>query len=385
MAAAAIHKRTGIGLFRVRDIEIRLDYSWFIVFALVLWSLSAGYFPQAYPDQPTSLYWMAGLLAAVLFFLSVITHELSHSFMAIRSGIKIPEITLFIFGGMARLSEEAGDPKTEFKIAIVGPMTSLFLALAFWLIRNTLSGDQPSILVEIFGYLAWINVALAMFNLLPGFPLDGGRMFRAFWWWKTGSVMKATRMASNWGKGLAIALMIFGGLQIFAGALIGGLWLIFIGMFLRGMAEGSYVELALRKSMEGTRAKDIMTRDVVTASPDLSLDRLISNYFLRYGYRGFPVTTNGEVLGLISLSNVKDISEEERVHKKVGQVMAPLEHEMVIGPDTRVEEALKRMSQAKLGRLLVMRGGEFLGMITQSGLLRFLEIKRTLEIPEAAR
>ena len=385
MAAAAIHKRTGIGLFRVRDIEIRLDYSWFIVFALVLWSLSAGYFPQAYPDQPTSLYWMAGLLAAVLFFLSVITHELSHSFMAIRSGIKIPEITLFIFGGMARLSEEAGDPKTEFKIAIVGPMTSLFLALAFWLIRNTLSGDQPSILVEIFGYLAWINVALAMFNLLPGFPLDGGRMFRAFWWWKTGSVMKATRMASNWGKGLAIALMIFGGLQIFAGGLIGGLWFIFIGMFLRGMAEATYMELALRKSMEGTRAKDIMTRDVVTASPDLSLDRLISNYFLRYGYRGFPVTTNGEVLGLISLSNVKDISEEERVHKKVGQVMAPLEHEMVIGPDTRVEEALKRMSQAKLGRLLVMRGGEFLGMITQSGLLRFLEIKRTLEIPEAAR
>ena len=167
MAAAVINKRAGIALFRVRDIEIRLDYSWFIVFALVLWSLSAGYFPQAYPDQPTSLYWMAGLLAAVLFFLSVITHELSHSFMAIRSGIKIPEITLFIFGGMARLSEEAGDPKTEFKIAIVGPITSLILALVFWLVRNTLSGDQPSILIEIFGYLAWINVALPVFSRIP--------------------------------------------------------------------------------------------------------------------------------------------------------------------------------------------------------------------------
>src|SRR5918996_1907779 len=146
MAAAAIHKRTGIGLFRVRDIEIRLDYSWFIVFALVLWSLSAGYFPQAYPDQPTSLYWMAGLLAAVLFFLSVIAHELSHSFMVIRSGIKIPEITLFIFGGMARLSEDARDPKTELKIAIVGPVTSFILAGVFWLIRTGLSREQPSIL-----------------------------------------------------------------------------------------------------------------------------------------------------------------------------------------------------------------------------------------------
>src|ERR687892_927643 len=385
MSSGTHRKHAGIDLFHIRGIQIRLDYSWFIVFVLVLWSLSAGYFPQAYPDQPMSLYWMAGLLAAVLFFLSVIAHELSHSFMAIRSGIKIPEITLFIFGGMARLSEEAGDPKTEFKIAIVGPITSLILALVFWLVRNALSGDQPSILVEIFGYLAWINAALAVFNLLPGFPLDGGRIFRAFWWWKTGSVMEATRMASNWGKGLAIALMVFGGLQIFAGALIGGLWLIFIGMFLRGMAEGSYVELALRKSMEGTRAQDIMTRNVVTAPPDLSLDRLISNYFLRYGYRGFPVATNGEVLGLISLSSVKDISEEERGQKKVGQVMAPLERGMVIGPDTSVEEALERMSQAKLGRLLVMRGGEFLGMITQSGLLRFLEIKRTLEIPEASR
>lgn len=301
MAAAPTETQTGIKLFTVRGIQIRLDYSWFIVFALVLWSLSAGYFPQAYPNQPTRVYWMAGLLAAVLFFLSVIAHELSHSFMAIRSGIRIPEITLFIFGGMARLSEDARDPKTELKIAIVGPLMSFALAGVFWLIRNGLSGGQPSIFVEIFRYLSWINVALGVFNLLPGFPLDGGRVLRAFMWWKTGSMMEATRVASNWGKGFAIALMIFGGLQIFSGVLIGGLWLIFIGMFLRGMAERTYQELTLRNSMEGTRAEDIMTRDVVTASADLSVKGLISDFFLRYGYRGFPVTTNGKVLGLISL------------------------------------------------------------------------------------
>jgi Zn-dependent protease len=201
MAEAVAEKKRGLRLVKIGGIQITLDYSWFIVFALVLWSLSAGYFPQAYPGQSTQVYWTTGFLAALLFFFSVITHELSHSLMAIRSGIKIPEITLFIFGGMARLSEEAADVKTEFKIAIVGPLTSFALAFIFWLIQNFLRGDQPSIVVELFGYLAWINIALGVFNLLPGFPLDGGRVLRAFWWWKSGSMLDATRMASDWGKG----------------------------------------------------------------------------------------------------------------------------------------------------------------------------------------
>jgi CBS domain-containing protein len=204
-------------------------------------------------------------------------------------------------------------------------------------------------------------------------------------WWKTGSMMEATRVASNWGKGFAIALMIFGGLQIFSGVLIGGLWLIFIGMFLRGMAERTYQELTLRNSMEGTRAEDIMTRDVVTASADLSVKGLISDFFLRYGYRGFPVTTNGKVSGLISLSDVKDLSEEDRADKTVGEVMARLERQMIVAPETSLEEALRRMAEANLGRLLVMRGDQMVGMITRTGLLRFVEIKRTLESPQAGR
>lgn len=298
--------------------------------------------------------------------------------MAIRSGIKIPEITLFIFGGMARLSEEAGDPKTEFKIAIVGPLTSFALAIVFWLIQNAIRGDQPSIIVEIFGYLAWINVALGVFNLIPGFPLDGGRVFRAFWWWKTGSMLEATRVASDIGKGFAVVLMILGGVQIFSGALIGGLWLIFVGMFLRGMAEGGYQELVIKKSLEGTRVQDVMIRDVVTAAPDLSLKRLIADYFLRYGYRGFPVMTDGKVSGMISLANVKDLSEQEQADKLVKQVMTPINAAMTILPETSLIEALKKMSQENVTRLLVMRGDQMMGMITQTGLLRFLEIKRAL-------
>lgn len=372
----------GLKLFRVRGIQVRLDYSWFIIFALIFFSLSAGYFPIVYPNQPASVYWSAGFFAALLFFVSVVIHELAHSFMAIRSGIEVPEITLFIFGGMARISEDAADPKTEFKIAIVGPLTSFGLGVIFWLIQMAIRGEQPTIYVAIFGYLAWINVALGVFNLLPGFPLDGGRVLRAIWWWKTGSMIRATRVASDWGKGLAIVLMIFGGLQIFAGALVGGLWLIFIGMFLRGIAEGSYQELAMRKSLEGTRAADVMVRDVVTVPPQQPLKDLISDYFLRYGYRGFPVADNGNVLGIVSIANIRDVSASGQLDKKVAEVMASIDERMIVAPKTPISEALKRMSDNNLDRVLVMEGNRMVGMITQTGLLRFLELKRALTPPE---
>ncbi|HWP59677.1 MAG TPA: site-2 protease family protein [Candidatus Acidoferrales bacterium] len=383
MATNDSTRGSGLRLFRIGGIQITLDYSWFMVFALVLWSLSAGYFPNAYPGQPTQTYWTVGLLATFLFFFSIITHELSHSLMAIRSGIKIPEITLFIFGGMARLSEEANDPKTEFKIAVVGPLTSFALALVFWLLASALRGEQPSIVVQMFSYLAWINFALGVFNLVPGFPLDGGRILRALWWWKTGSLVSSTRVASDWGKGLAVALMVLGGVQIFAGALVGGVWLILIGMFLRGLAESSYQEIALRKSLEGTRVEDVMICDVVTVSPDLSVKRAISDYFLRYGYHGFPVTSDGRVLGVVSLASIKDIPESEQATKTLAEVMTPLKDELTIAPHAQLSEALARMSQLELGRLLVMRGDDMVGMITKTGLLRFLEIKRVLGQPEA--
>ena len=378
MATTQTENKSGLRLFRVGGIQIRLDYSWFIVFALVLWSVSSGYFPIAYPGQSVRTYWTVGLLATFFFFLSVITHELSHSFMALRSGIKIPEITLFIFGGVARLSEEANDPKTEIKIAAVGPFTSFALALLFWLVAKGLSGEQPSIVVEMFAYLAWINVALGVFNLVPGFPLDGGRILRALWWWKTGSMVDATRVASDWGKGFAVALMVLGGIQIFSGALVGGIWFILIGLFLRGIAEGSYQELALRKLLEGTRVEDVMIRDVVSTSADLSVKRAIYDYFLRYGYHGFPVTTDSKVLGMVSIAGVKDVPENEQADKTVAEIMTPLSGEMTIQPQTPLPDALKKLSQSNLGRLLVMRGDEMVGMITKTGLLRLLEIRQVL-------
>ena len=371
--------RRGLPLFKIAGIQIRLDLSWFIIFALVGISLSAGYFPQRFPGQPPLHYWIAGLVATLCFFGSILVHELAHSLMAMRSGIQIPEITLFIFGGISRLSEEAKDAKTEFKIAIVGPLASFALALIFWAIHRGLQTDSPSLATEVFRYLAWINLAVGIFNLIPGFPLDGGRVLRAILWHRSGSLTQATRTSADIGKGFAVILMVFGGLQIFTGALIGGLWLIFIGMFLRGMAEGGYQEVAMRQSLAGVSVQEIMIDDVVSVPPDLSLEHLVHDYFLRYGYHAFPVVQDGKVLGLISIPQMRAIAEEQRQHMTVEDAMLPLEARMIVTPNTSLIDALKRMTQEELNQLLVMQDVALQGIVTKAGVLRFLEIKRVLE------
>ena len=370
--------RRGVPLFKIAGIQIRLDFSWFIIFILVVVSLSAGYFPQQFPDQHPLNYWFAGLIATLLFFGSILVHELAHSLMAMRAGIHIPEITLFIFGGVSRLSEEASDAKTEFKIAIVGPLTSFALALIFWGIQRGLQTGQPSLTVAVLQYLVWINVAVGIFNLIPGFPLDGGRVLRAILWHRSGSLTQATRTSADIGKGFAVVLMVFGGLQIFAGSLIGGLWLIFIGMFLRGMAEGGYQEVAIRQSLSGVSVQEIMIDDVVSVPPDLSLERLVHDYFLRYGYRGFPVVQDGKVLGLISIMHMQGIADDQRQSMTVEDAMVSLGERMIITPESSLTDALKRMTQEGLNQLLVMRDNTLLGIVTKAGVLRFLEIKRIL-------
>lgn len=372
-------KPRGLRIFKVAGIQIRLDYSWLVIFVLVLWSLSAGYFPHYYPDQTTGTYWLAGLVATLLFFASILIHELSHSLVARRFGIEIREITLFIFGGLANIAKEPTSPRSEFTIAIVGPFTSFALAALFWGITVAIEGIVSPLTIVIFDYLAWINLALGIFNLLPGFPLDGGRVFRAFWWWKTGSLVRATKAASDIGKGLALALMIFGALHIFAGSLVGGLWFIFIGMFLRGLAVGGYQQVILQQSLEGTQARDIMIRDVVSVPAASSLSSVVSDYFLKYGFRGFPVMRDGEILGVISLAQVRQISPEERGDNDVAQVMVPRSDKIEITPDASLAEALKRMTREDIGRLLVVENDRVVGMITKTGLLRYWEARRALE------
>jgi Zn-dependent protease/CBS domain-containing protein len=368
--------QAGLNVFRIAGIQIRLDWSWFIIFLLVFWSLSAGYLPHEHPGYRWGSYWMTGFATTMLFFLSILVHELSHAMMAIRSGIKVPAITLFVFGGMAHTAKEAKAPGTELAIAIVGPLTSFALAGLFWAIGNMLPEESHPLIAVACTYLAWINLMLGVFNLVPGFPLDGGRVFRAIWWWRTGSLVRATRVAADIGKGFAVTLMIIGGIQIFSGILIGGLWLIFIGMFLRGIAEGSFQELIARRSLEKIHARDVMVRDPVTVDPELSLNRLIDDYLLRYGHDGFPVSTNGRIEGIVTLDHVKGFSAEEHRRKRVRDVMRPITPALTIAPDDAVTEGLHRMANGQSDRLVVMENGRMIGMITSRGLSRFLDIRQ---------
>ena len=369
----------GITLFKIAGIRISLDFSWFIIFGLVLFALSAGYLPRAFPGQPPQTYWVAGLIATLLFFASVMLHELAHSLVAIHHGIDIPEITLFIFGGVSRLSQEPTDPKTEFKIAVVGPLTSFALAAAFGALALLLKGLEPSLVVVVIGYLAWINLALGVFNLIPGFPLDGGRLLRAFLWWKTGSLTRATKVAADFGKGFALAIMILGGLQIFAGALINGLWFIFIGMFLRGMSVQGYEELVIRKSLEGVHVDEVMVTEVVSVPPHLTVSQLIHDYFLHYAFRGFPVADNGRVLGVVSVAAVGRLPREEYDQRQVAEIMTPLSPDLLIDAKASLADALMKMSREEQDRLLVLSGGRLAGLVTKTGLLRFVQIKQVLE------
>jgi Zn-dependent protease/predicted transcriptional regulator len=369
-----------ISLFKVAGIQVDIDFSWIIIFALILWSLSAGYFPSAYPGHGTLSYWIIGLAATLLFFASVLIHELSHATVGNMLGEKIDRITLFIFGGMAHLSGEPRTANDEILIAGVGPLTSMVLALIFWLIYKTIAlVPGASLWPAVFRYLAFINLALALFNLLPGFPLDGGRLFRALIWKRTGNMDQATARAADWGTGLAWVMMIFGGLEIFGGALVGGLWLIFIGLFLRSAALSEYQGTVAAHLLQRVSVADIMTRDPVTLAPGLPIADAIEHYFLKYGYGGFPVVDDGRVLGALTLSQVRHCSPADRAHRKVGDLLRPLDPALSISPRASAMDAVHQMNEADSGRLLVIENDKLAGLITRSGVMRFMQIRAQLE------
>ena len=379
-------RRKGVvELFKIAGVQVEIDFSWIVVFALVGWSLSAGYFPLRYPGHATGAYWLVGLAATILFFASVIGHELSHAALANRLGEKVNRITLFIFGGMAHLSCEPKSPADELKIAAVGPASSLAIAGFFWLIgRATRSVAGATLWPAMFSYLAFINVALAVFNLLPGFPLDGGRLLRAFLWQRSGNLRRSTARAADWGSGIAWALIGLGTLEIFEGGLIGGLWLIFIGLFLRSAATMSYQSVVIEQMLGEIRVADLMIRDPVSVAPDLRINDAVEKFFLHYGYTGFPVVNDGRTLGLLSLGHVRECPAAERAARTVDDVMVPIARNITISPDASISDALHQMAEADTGRLLVMEGDRLLGLITRSAIARFVQIRTQLSAPAAS-
>lgn len=377
-------QRPGIALMSVAGIRIHLDYSWFFIFALILVSLAMGYFPRAHPDLATASYWIAGAVTSLLFFASILVHELSHALMARASGIDVPAITLFLFGGVSQMADEPSSPSDEVRIAAVGPLASFALAALFWGLHGVIASSASPLVAGVTLYLAWINAALGIFNLLPGLPLDGGRILRAIAWWRTGSLRRGTRVAASAGKGIAIGLMLLGGLEIFSGALIGGVWLVLIGLFLRGTAEAGYQSLVLQQSLEGLRVGDVAIADPVSVPPQLTLSQLVEDYFLRYGYRSFPVVEGATVVGIISIEALRDIREEERRGASVKAHMQPLSDALCVAPELPLSEAFRRLATAPGGRLLVMQNGHLEGLLTKQALARFVEIQGVLGASDAS-
>jgi Zn-dependent protease/predicted transcriptional regulator len=373
-------KMRAVRLIKIAGVQVDIDYSWIAIFVLVLWSLAAGYFPETYPGHSTGQYWLVGFVATLLFFASVLIHELCHAALGNMLGEKIDRITLFIFGGMAHLSGEPKNAVDEMKIAGVGPLSSLVLALVFWLISRLLAlGSAGSLWTAVFLYLAIVNLALALFNLLPGFPLDGGRLLRAILWKRTGNLVQATARAADWGNTIAWGLMALGLLEIFGGGLIGGLWLIFIGLFLRAAAVGGYQGTVVEQTLQRIRVGDIMTRSPVTVAPDLTVADAVERYFLKLGHGGFPVVADGRVAGILSLSQVSRCPPEERLHKRVEEIMRPLDQTVRIAAEASALDAMHQMNEAGTGRLMVVdESGRLLGLITLTGVTRFVQMKTQL-------
>jgi Zn-dependent protease len=369
----------GVKLFQVLGIPISLNYTWFIVFGLIAWSLAGGYFPTRYPDLSPSAHWAMGFLGAFFLFLSVLIHELTHSYIAKKEGIEVKEITLFIFGGVSQLTKEPEDSKKELKIAIGGPLCSFVLALIFWiLLQATLPWPRLTLLTGLLRYLALINLSLAIFNLIPGFPLDGGRVLRALYWRKTGSFKKATRIASEVGKWFGVGMILLGLFGMLTGNLIGGLWFIIIGIFLRSTAEGGFQQVVMKGALEGVKVKELMSRDVISVPSSLRIHQLVEDVYLTHTHITYPVTEGERMIGIITLKQVRGVPRDEWTEKAVREVMIPLREEIILDPDGEAVDALQKMIRTGEGRLPVVKDGKAIGMITRRDILNLLEIKTDL-------
>lgn len=365
----------------IRGIPIRIHFTWLIIFGLLSWTLASGYFPQHYPDLPIGAYWIKGIIAALFLFGSVLVHELMHALMAQKLLVPIAGITLFALGGVSEMKQEPPSPSAEFLIAVVGPLASFVLAGFFWVVWLGLdSGDGEMTFAAIALYLVGLNAVVAVFNLLPAFPLDGGRILRAAIWGITRNLKRATYLATRVGQGFAYLLIVLGAMLLFAGAGFQGVWMALIGFFLLQGAQASYSQVVLKEALAGVAIRDMMVKDVVTVPPDLRVRQLIHDYFLAHGYGGFPVAENGRVLGLVSLSDVKRVATEDYDRLTVREVMTRLTEQLTIAPEEDVSVAFQRMAEGDLGRLIVMDRDRMVGLVTKTGLSRFLQMKLELHL-----
>jgi Zn-dependent protease len=372
-----------ITLFRLYGIEVKLDASWLLLAALVMWSLATGYFPAQIPDRAASLYWSIAALGAVGLFSSIIFHEMCHSLVARAYGLSINGITLFIFGGVAEMVDEPQSPKVEFLMAIAGPVSSYALALGFFAVLAVFAAnDGQTPLGALLSYLALINAMLATFNLVPAFPLDGGRVLRAaLWQWK-GNIRWATRHASQIGAAFGLGFVGIGALTLLQGNIVGGLWFAVIGLFLNNAARASYTQLRTRQALEGLQVRRFMTRTPITVPSCLSLRELVDDYVYVSGHDIYPVVEGNRLLGAVGLSQIKHIPQTQWQNVSVREIMSPCSPDNMISADADTVWAISLMQRGGNSRLLVVDGGHLVGIVALKDILRLLALKLDLETLE---
>ncbi len=367
-------------LFRLFGFQVRADAGWLVIALFVAWSLALGAFPAIVPGLGGEVYWVMGVVGALALFASILLHEVSHAAVARSHGLETRFITLWLFGGVAETMSEPPSASVELRVAIAGPLCSFVLAGASLLIGVGLDlVGSPLAVSAVFVYLGWMNLVLAVFNLLPGFPLDGGRVLRALLWRSSGDLYSATRTASRVGQGIGLLLMFAGVLFGFGGNLIGGLWWILIGSFLRRAAVSSLQQLDIQRVLEGVPVHRIMDRAPLVVSPATTLDRFVEDYAYTRGRMRFPVAVTGELVGYVDVADVRAVPRDEWPGRTVQSVAHGPSASTVIDPDANGAEALRRMQEADATSLLVASDGRLEGVVTLDDLVRVLGVKSTLE------
>jgi len=363
--------RHTIPLGRILGIPIDLDYSWFLVLVLLTWILAFNYYPVEFKGGTTTQYWLMGFLTTVLFFVSVLVHELAHAIVALRYKIPVRRITLFIFGGVSEIAAEPPSATAEFLIAIIGPITSLALAAFFFLLEPLLVNSKPALAVA--KYLALINASLGLFNLIPGFPLDGGRVFRAIVWGATKNFRRATLIAANTGRFFGFLFIILGVWQVLGGNVINGLWIAFIGWFLESAAAAQVQQQLVQGLLVGHKVSEAMGNGCTQIPSNTNLQSIIDQEVLAHGRRCFVVNQGAGVVGLLTLHNIKEVPRTSWTTTTAAQAMIPVEKLSKTGPNAELWTAMEEMVRDGVSQMPVMLGNNFIGMLSRGDIVNYLQ------------
>ncbi|HVP04223.1 MAG TPA: site-2 protease family protein [Dehalococcoidia bacterium] len=367
---------------RILGIDIFIHWSWFAILVLLIWSLADGFYKQVGGnDWSVASRWVAAVITSLAFFLSVLLHELSHSVVARRLGLPVASITLFIFGGVSSLTEEPASARDEFKVAIAGPATSFLIAVVLGIafLGFFLADQEASVPGAICGYLSFINLAVGLFNMLPGYPLDGGRVLRAGLWARSRNMLKATRWAATTGTIISFVLIAVGVLTVLAGGFIGGIWFIVIGWFLRNTSEQAYQSVLLKNTLEGAKVGELVNRRFVTAPPDMSLAQIVNEHILGQGQRCVPIVVADDLLGLLTMTDLRKVAPELWASTSAFRAMTPRERLQVVDPDDELIHALQIMAANEVDQVPVIdRERTFLGLVTRADLLQLIHLRTEL-------